>query len=159
MSFIGGDRSIDAFIRCRRPDRGRDDPGLVIAGEPLIAQSNPHVVRMERRGEIEITSPGTDRDYSRPAKDSKGARFWLSSSTATSPSLSQSPIPHFHWQFATLEDRPTLIHSIITVNRFTELHFPFIGAVWSFWMVYLVSFYHFAVYREDHAPLERISDD
>jgi hypothetical protein len=44
MSFIAGDRSIDAVIKCPRPAGGLDDPGLVLAGEPLIAQSNPHVV-------------------------------------------------------------------------------------------------------------------
>jgi hypothetical protein len=132
MSFIGGDRSIDAFIKCRRRDGGLDDPGHVVAGEPLMAQSNPHVLRMELRGEVEITSPGTDRDYSRPAKESKGARLWLNSSTETSPSLSQSQIPHFHCHFASLENYPTLIHSMITLNRFTELHFSFIFAIWSF---------------------------
>jgi hypothetical protein len=79
MSFIGGDRSVDACIKCPRPDGGSDDPGLVVAGEPLIAQSNPHVVRMELRGDGEITSPGTDRDDSRPAKESKGARLLLNS--------------------------------------------------------------------------------
>jgi hypothetical protein len=38
MSFIGGDRSIDAFIRCPPPDGDLDDSGLVVADEPLIAQ-------------------------------------------------------------------------------------------------------------------------
>jgi hypothetical protein len=47
----------------RRAEGGLDDPGLVIAGKPLIAQSNPHVLRMELRGDGELTSPGTDRDH------------------------------------------------------------------------------------------------
>jgi hypothetical protein len=118
MSFILGARSIDAFMKCPRRDGSLDDPGLVIAGERLVAQSNPYVVQMEMRGEVEIRSPGTDRDYSRPAKGSKGARLWLNSSMETSPSLSTSPIPHFRWHFATLEDHPTLIHSM--VNRSIE---------------------------------------
>jgi hypothetical protein len=89
--------------------------------------------------------------------------------------MSQSQIPHFHWHFATLEDCPDVIHSIdhresirrtsvffhscnlVFLYGLFEIILSFFIAANAFWIVYLGSFYHFAVYPEDHAALEKIA--